>query len=444
MLVAIVSLVLTFAVVLPTWHFTRTSPSQITSARDSMPTLPVGAAIAVLPFSNLSGDPSHEYFADGLAEDILTRLSRFSDIRVIGRNSSFKYKGVAVDIRTVGRELGVGYVLEGSVRRTPDTIRVSVQLLETRAGVHLWAESYDLPANAESLFAVQDAITDRVASMLADTTGVIARAKFADTLSKPSTSLSSYECVLRARAYNAGYTAELHLLARTCLEKVVVREPSFAEAWAWLSVVYADQYASKFNSRDSGYDPLEKALQAGEQAVRIEQSNQLAHFALAYTQFFRKEIDKFVTEAETAVHLNPNNATVLAILGTHFVFAGRGEQGKQLIDRAIVLNPFLPPESGHGFANSHYYYHRGEYERAVATIQKVNLPDYVWTHILAAAAHGQLGNSMEARTAMRRLQEVQPGFSQMKFAEEARVWNIPEPEIHHFADGLRKAGLPDE
>lgn len=175
----------------------------------------------------------------------------------------------------------------------------------------------------------------------------------------------------------------------------------------------------------------------------MEQSNQFAHFALAYTQFFRHELDKFVTEAETAVRLNPNNATVLSILGTSLVFAGRDEQGKQLIDRAVALNPFLPPESGYGFALSHYYYRGGEYERALAAAQKINLPDFVWTHILVASAHAKLGHLAEAKTAARRIQEVQPGFSLLSFPEEARVWNLAEPAIRQLCEGLRKAGVPE-
>ncbi len=161
-------------------------PTSQRSPVDSRATaLPTGPAIAVLPFTNMGGDPTQEFFADGLAEDILTRLSRFSAIRVIGRNSSFRYKGQAVDVRQVGRELGVGYILEGSVRRSPDTIRVTVQLLETLKGTHLWAESYDLPAKAKDLFTVQDSITNRIASTLADSSGVISRAQFAAVTGRP-------------------------------------------------------------------------------------------------------------------------------------------------------------------------------------------------------------------------------------------------------------------
>jgi adenylate cyclase len=426
-----------------TWHVVRAPSTQVERSRDGLPALPARASIAVLPFSNLSGDASQEYFADGLAEDILTRLSRFSDIKVIGRNSSFKYKGAAVDIRTVGRELGVAYVLEGSVRRTAKTIRVTAQLLETKEGAHLWADSYDLPTDPGKLSATQDAITDRVAAILADTSGVISRAKFADSIGRPAADITSYDCILRARAFNAGYTPELHMLARTCLETVVKREPGLAEAWAWLAVIYADEHAAGFNSRGKEYNPLEKALRAAQRAVQIEHSNQLAHHALAYTHFFRHELDKFIREGESAVALNPNNATVLSILGTHLVFAGRDEQGKDLIERAVALNPFLPPESGYQFAYSHYYYRRGEYEQALAAIQTTNLPDFIWTHILIAATYAQLGRMTEANAAARRLQDVQPGFSLVKFEDEARVWNLPQPAIAQLAAGLRKAGVPE-
>ena len=138
--------------------------------------------------------------------------------------------------------------------------------------------------------------------------------------------MSSYDCILRARAFNAGYTPELHLLARSCLEKVVEREPGLAEAWAWLAVIYADEHAAGFNSRGTQYDPLQKALRAAEQAVQLEHSNQLAHHALAYAHFFRHELDKAISEGETAIRLNPNNAAVLSVLGTHLVCAVRDEK----------------------------------------------------------------------------------------------------------------------
>jgi adenylate cyclase len=442
-LILTLALVVAAAVGLFTWYVVRAPSTRIAEPQDDLPALPVSASIAVLPFTNLSGEATQEYFADGLAEDILTRLSRFSDIKVIGRNSSFKYKGTAVDVRAVGRELGVAYVLEGSVRRTAEKIRVTAQLLETKEGAHLWADSYDLPTDPARLFAAQDAITDRVAATLADTTGVISRVKFGDSIGKPAADITSYDCILRARAFNAGYTAELHLLARTCLETVVKREPGLAEAWAWLAVVYADEHAAGFNSRGKEYQPLESAVRAAERAVQLEHSNQLAHYALAYANFFRHDLSKVLREGEIAVRLNPNNATVLSILGTHLVFAGSDEAGKQLIERAVALNPFLPPETGYQFAYSHYYYRRGEYEKALAAIQTTNLPDFVWTHILVAATYAQLGRMTEANAAARRLQELQPDFSLVTFEEEARVWNLPQPAIAQLAEGLRKAGIPE-
>ncbi len=420
----------------------KVQQQQASPIRDSTLPMPAGPSIAVLPFSNLSKDPEQEYFADGLAEDILTRLSRFSDIKVIGRNSSFKYKGQAVDVRTVGRDLGVGFVLEGSVRRLPKTIRVTAQLLETKTGNHLWADAYDLPANAVTLLQLQDDITNRVVSMLADTTGVISRRQYADASAKPTSSLTTYDCILRARAYLAALTAETHLAARTCLEKAVQQEPNHPDLWAWLGVIYPDEGWAQYNPRPGEYDPLEKGLRAAQRAVELAPSSQLAHFSLAGAHFFRREIDKFRAEADIVVQLNPNDATFVSGIGGFFVYSGADEEkGIQLVKRAENLNPFNPEY--YQFAYFHYYYRRGNYKDALAAIQKIYIPDYYWYPLCLAAVYAQLGRIPEAKTAAARLIELYPGFTLQSARKEMLAFSFPELAIKQLAEGLRKAGVPE-
>ncbi len=402
--------------------------------------LPIGPAIAVLPFTNMGGDPSQEFFADGLAEDILTRLSRFSEIKVIGRNSSFRYKGQSVDVRQVGRELGVGYVLEGSVRKSPDIIRVTVQLLETAKATHIWAESYDLPAKTKDLFAAQDSITNRIASTLADSSGVISRAQFAAVTGRPSETLTSYECLLRARAYNDTWTEATHLPARNCLEVVVKQEPANVEALAWLSQVYIDEYSGPFNPRPSLYDPVQKGLSTAQRAVDIDPTNQQAKLSLAYAHFHAHNIDRFVAEASAAVQLNPNNVRVLGTMGQFLIFAGFDEQGIQLLNRAIWLNPFHP--AWYHYAYFHYHYRRKDYEKATAALHKVNQPDFLWTEIFFAAAYSQMQRPDEAKRAVQHLQELKPGFTLATLADESHIWNLPQSMVRQLTEDLRKAGVP--
>ncbi|MDP6952765.1 MAG: adenylate/guanylate cyclase domain-containing protein [Alphaproteobacteria bacterium] len=201
-------------------------------AQGELPPLPTGPSIAVLPFDNLNADPEQEYFADGLAEDILTRLAAFLDLKVIARNSSFQYKGAAVDVREVGRELGADYVLEGSVRRDAASIRISAQLLDARDGSHVWTETYDRDLSIGSVFAIQDEITEHVTAAIGGAHGAIAASGIGRLGGAPVGDLRSYECVLLAYQYTGLPTVEIHKTARDCLEEVVVRDPNYVEALA--------------------------------------------------------------------------------------------------------------------------------------------------------------------------------------------------------------------
>ena len=178
------------------WKTQKPAGNQVLPFNDPVLAMPTGPTIAVLPFNNMSGDPKQDFFADGITEQIITELTRFRNLFVIARNSTFKYKGAAIDVRQVGRELGARYVVEGSVRRIGETVRVTVQLLDARSGAHLWAESYERDLSRAKFFGVQDEITERVVGAIGDTYGVISRATFDESKAKGTTSLDAYECVL--------------------------------------------------------------------------------------------------------------------------------------------------------------------------------------------------------------------------------------------------------
>ena len=270
------------------------------------------------PFDNLGGDPEQEYFADGITEDLITLLAQFRDLTVIARNSTFTYKGRAVDVRTVGEEMGADFVLEGSVRRSADTLRVTAQLLSASDGKHLWAKTYDRQLSAENVFALQDELAEQVATAVAGAYGVISLSRTRESARKPPDELSSYECVLRSHEYLRLITADSHLAARECLERVVIDDPQYADAWAWLTMMYVSEYADGYNAKPL---PFERAHEAIRKAIELDPSNPAVLFNDAF-YLHQKKDPRFFDRAREAVAANPRDAFTLAFLGRHVTWAG--------------------------------------------------------------------------------------------------------------------------
>ncbi|MCH6563268.1 MAG: hypothetical protein IH800_12735 [Myxococcales bacterium] len=422
------------------WQLTHQSEPQTAASvdveDDRVLALPRGPAIAVLPFTNMSGDPDQEYFADGLTEDILTGLSRFSQLRVIGRNTTFRYKGQALDIRELGRELDVRYVLEGSVRRSATEIRVTAQLVDASSDTQLWAETYDRELTASNLFAIQDDISERVVATIADAFGIIARTGLAEARTSETESLSAYECVLRAYAYTALHTAAAHLQARGCLERAVTEDPDYVDALAQLAYLYREEFHHGFNPRAGS---LDRALALARRAVELDPTNQAAQLALAQVHWSRHELDGFFPAADRAVALNPNEAKTLASVGLSTTLAGRWDRGAALIRQAIALNPYHP--GWYYLALFHDHYRKGQYQEALDEAQKINMPELWETSSTLAQAYAQLGRREQAQAAVAQLLKLYPDFAVSAW-REFRKRNLPEAEIAHLLDGLRKAGLP--
>ena len=418
----------------------RSQPTtKVTSEEDPLLALPTGPTVAVLPFENLSEDPKQEYFSDGLTEDIITALSRFKDLFVIARNSTFRYKGQAVDVRQLNKELGARYVLEGSVQRAGDALRVTAQLLDAKDGTHLWAETYDRELSAPNIFAVQDEVTEQVVATIAGPQGVISRTRFAEVKDKPTDRLDAYECVLHAAAYERdrqGIASE-HARVRDGLERAVKSDPGYAEAWACLANIYIDEHRIHYEARP---DPLGRALDAARRAVDLDPANQRARHALAAAYFYRHELDAFFAEAERAIALNPNNAFVLADIGHSLMFSGDG-QGTALVRKAMKLDPLHP--TWYYFAVALDHFDRGEYQEALAAARKLDMPGYFWRQAYLAVIYAELGRQSEARSALKELLRLYPGFTIDKYVEEARKWNFRDERIRQWVAALRKAGLPD-
>lgn len=393
-----------------------------------------GFRVAVLPFKYSGGKAELTALAEGFTEDVVTGLSRFSYLQVIANSSTSRYAKESADVRTAGKELDARYVIEGSLRHAGSKLRLAVQLVDAVSGSHLWAENYERSFNPEAIFELQDELVPRIVSTVADWYGVLAYSMSELVRSKSPDRLSPYEALLRSIGYGYRVTAEEHLLARGCMERAVEESPSYADGWALLSLLYADEYGFGFNAKPG---PLERALQAARRAADAAPSNSFAQAALARTLFFRKEFPAFRAALERAIALNPMDGATVASLGSLLAYSGDWERGCELVERAAQLNPRHP--GWYWFPVFWNAYRKGDYGGALSIGLKLNLPGFFATHEAMAAAYGQLGESAAARQSIRDLLNVAPSFPLWGKAKFER-WFPPEL-VEHAIDGLRKAGL---
>ena len=387
--------------------------------------------VAVLPFQNMGSSSEDEYFADGLTEDIITALSRFRELRVIARNSTFRYKGQAVDVSQVGRELNAGYILEGSVRRAANRIRITAQLIRTSDGTHLWAERYD--RELEDIFAVQDEVTQTIAAALGVRLQDAAREL---AMRKNTADLNAYDCVLRARRYTITLAGEEHANARDLLERAIKLDPSYADAYALLANVYLAEHRFNVNPREN---PIERAEIMAQKAIELDPQNSYARCWLAITRFFRHENEGFRKEAQRALALNPNDPEILAEMGHYYAFLGEFDLGVELTRRAIALNPLHPGWYHFCFARKHLA--NGDDAAALADVRKTDLPDFYWYWLIMAAALGHMGDKERAAKALEKLTALMPGFSAR---DELYKWSTEPDDRDRILAGLDKAGYREQ
>jgi adenylate cyclase len=404
---------------------------------DPLLALPSGPSIAVLPFTNLSGDPDNDYFGVGLTEDIITALSRFSNLLVFARESTGQFTGQSVDPRDVGRKLGALYVLTGSIRRSQNQVRVTTRLLDARNGTQLWSATYDRELTAANIFAVQDEITEKVVGLVGSPDAPLFKSKIQEELrSKRPDSLEAYECVLLSMWVYDSFLPEAHAQARDCLERAVKLAPDYAEAWAHLGQMYFEEYKYGYNRRAQ---PIERALAATQKAIELDPRNQHANYVLALILYSReRSFDPFYAAAERTIALNPNNAFVLADLGTWIAYSGDWQRGKALVEKSMKLNPLHARWLYISFFLDQY--RRGEYREALETALKMNIPNNEGVQVGLAAAYGQLGEREKAKATLDHILAIQPGF-----ADDPRGWfvrrRMPAELVELLMDGLRKAGL---
>lgn len=391
-----------------------------------------GFWVAVLPFKYRGTNDDVAALAEGLSEEIVTGLSRFSYLRVIARSSTLRYANETVDAQPVGKELGARYVMMGSLRQAGKKLRVAAQLVDTVSGAHLWAETYDRDFAPEDLFALQDDLVPRIVSTCADHFGVLARAISEAVRGKPLDELTPYEALMRGFGYHFRLNPAEHAQAREALERAVEQAPANADCWAMLSWIYSHEFAHDFNPRPGS---LDRALEAARKAVDLAPSNHLAQQVLAVALFFRGETASCLSAAERAMTLNPFDGSNEAIF--LITFLGDWERGCALIRRAMELNPHVPGWYRVMFSLDEY--RKKNYQAAVEEAVKANVPDLFWTHWVLAAAYVQLGDVAAARKALDDLLAQKPDFARSG-RQLMKKWFDPEL-VEHFMDGLRKAGL---
>ncbi|HEX4945896.1 MAG TPA: protein kinase, partial [Blastocatellia bacterium] len=393
-----------------------------------------GFWVAVLPFKWRGANAELEALAEGLSEDIVTGLSRFSYLRVIARGSTLRYTNESGDVRAIGKELGARYVMEGSLRQAGSMLRVAVQLVDASTGAHLWAETYDRQFRTEDIFALQDELVPRIVSTVADAYGALVHSMSESLRGRSAGQYSAHEAMLRAFGYGERATPDEHREVREILEAVVAAAPDHSECLAMLSVIYCSEYVHGYNVRP---DPLSRALAAAQRAVAAAPTNQHAHYSLAYVLFFQKDFLAFRQAAERALALNRMDASTMALLGTLTAFAGDWEDGLHVVERAMQLNPHHPGWYHH--PAFYYAYHRRDYRGALEIALKINMPGYFYLHAGLAAVYGQLGDQERARAALRTLLALKPDFG-TQAREEYGKW-LDAELTEHLIEGLRKAGL---
>lgn len=393
-----------------------------------------GFWVAVLPFKYTGSNETLKSLAEGLSEEVVTGLSRFSYLRVVARGSTAKYSSESGDVRTIGKELGARYVMEGSLRQAGGKLRVAVQLADTVSGTHLWAETYERTFIPESVFEMQDDLVPRIVSTIADQYGVLTRSMGELLRSKDEDALTPHEAVLRTFSYFTRITPEEHAVVKRILERAVAEAPDHADCWAMLSMIYRGEFAQGYNAEPN---PLNRALSAAQRAVDLAPTHALAHYALSTVFFFRKENVAFRVEAERALALNPLDASVKAYLGLLIASAGEWDRGCGMVESAMQLNPNFP--GYFYFARCWGSYRLGKYEDTLEALARANMPDYFHVPAIRAAALGQLGRQDEARKAVQHLLTLRPDFATAARQEYTKWYD--EEHVEQVIDGLRKAGL---
>ncbi|TAU54459.1 tetratricopeptide repeat protein [Rhizobium leguminosarum] len=403
-----------------------------TTKMPSAAAVPDKPSIAVLAFNNMSGDAEQEYFSDGISEDIITDLSKLSELHVIARNSSFVYKNVTASVPEMAKALGVRYVLEGSVRKAGNRVRVTAQLIDASNGGHIWASRFD--RDLTDIFAVQDELTQEIVAAL--------RLNLThgdqDRLAKGrALNVSAYELLLRGREQASGHTRTGNIAARSLAADALAIDPEYAAAQALISFTHVLDYVNAWSNDPEG--SLRIGMDLAQQAVEMAGEQPNGHFALGMACMWNRELDRARAEVQQGLALSPNSAELLRLMAHIQIFSGDPAGALETLDASIRLDPHHPEILFQFLADAHFSL--GEYEQAIAAIeQRLQQNSQSETaYALLASCYGHLGRSEESRQAWEKAFQINPNFS---VERRRRVLPFRNPEdFNRRVEGLRKAGL---
>ncbi|MER9442779.1 adenylate/guanylate cyclase domain-containing protein [Mesorhizobium sp. M0340] len=386
-------------------------------------------SIVVLPFTNMSGDPEQEFFADGLTEDIITELSRHHELFVISRNSSFVYKNRAVNVREVAEKLDVQYLVEGSVRKIGERVRVTVQLIDTANDAHIWADKYD--RKLVDIFAIQDEVTAAIAATLPGRVEAAQRDQLARA--KPA-NMAAYECVLAAKVLHHRSTIADNERARTLIERAVALDPDYAHAHAWRACILGQAWVHNWcEDRDAVWNSIMAAL---DRALALDNNDADVHRILAAVNVNNNELTTARYHQERALALNPNYDLVVVQQGELLTWLGRPEEGIEWIRKAMQLNPHHPERFWSHLGKAHFA--ARQYGEAIEAFMHLSAMDAA-QHAFAAACYGWLGDEIAAAAHLGKIRTLDPQFDLDSFI--ATLHYAQESDVQHIREGLLKAGI---
>jgi adenylate cyclase len=409
------------------WHPSR---RPAVAGSDAPLPLPEKPSIVVLPFDNMSGDVEQNYFSDGITEDIITDLSKISGLFVIARNSAFTYKGRAVKVQDVSRELGVRYVLEGGVRKVGNRVRITTQLIDGQTGGHVWAERYD--RELTDIFALQDEVTQKIVAALALK---LSRDERQRIEGRGTNVVGAYDCLLRGRQQMQLFTKAGNAEARLMFERATALDPDFATALACLAMTHMLDYVNRWSEAPD--KSLDTAYELANRAVALDEKNPEAHNVLGIVLNWMKDLDRAIAAFERALALDPNYAHAYASLGHVLYYAGEPERSLRFLEQAVRLDPHHPDHFLHFLGLT--YFALGRFDEAIAVLERrlIRSPNTDVSRVLLASIYGHLGRHEEARQSWEQVLKVNPAYS---LEHRRRILPYRDPaDFDRIVDGLRKA-----
>ncbi|MFN0318343.1 MAG: adenylate/guanylate cyclase domain-containing protein [Burkholderiales bacterium] len=415
------------------WYSQRppAPPAKISPSSGAALPLPDKPSIAVLPFVNMSGDKEQEYFSDGMTEDVITSLSKLSGLFVIARNSVFTYKGQAVKPEQVSKDLGVRYVLEGSVRKAQNRVRITAQLIDGTTGYHLWAENYD--GELKDIFALQDGITKNIVAALAPklTSGEQSGAKRQETHS-----IEAYDLSLRGMALFYEYQKDSMAMARQMFERAIAIDPNYARTYVRISWSHFIDWEFQWTEGPGG---LDRALEAAKKAAALDATLSEAHVVFGWSSLWKKQHDTAIAELERAVSLDQNSDWANSFFAETLNFAGRPDEAIAYSKKSMRLDPKYPTWVASCLAHSYYLLHRND-EAVVALLDSLQRnPSFLPARRILAVVYAELGREKEAQAEVAEILRISPNAS-LGLWRERMAYKNPA-DLDRLISGLRKAGM---